>query len=200
MLEAGTGIKIGQPAEPESPEVLEAREFFMTKILTPEQKAALEFVMKNQDPLGKLAGRHTDLMSTTDAIWEQRGATAIQTIHEAVAKDLGVKELTPFQQRMLGNNFIDWIKGDEKMLGRYSRGDMKVVEEFLTEYRTGFIEPTRRSSQAPALEGVRRAAGLPRAPSQSAVVPPGTPPKPKKTEEEVHDAAFAQFAAGQATR
>ena len=195
MLEAGTGVNIGERAEPEPPEVVEARDFFLNKLLPPEMKKALEFVMKNMDPLGQLAGRHTDLMSTTDAIWEERGAKAISAVHTAVAKDLGVEKLTPFQETALGNSFIQWIQSDGQLLGRYSRGDLKVIDEFLTEYRSGFIEPLRRAKESPALEGVRRAAGLPRAPQQGAVVPSGTTPKPKKTEDDVHDAAFAQFAA-----
>ncbi len=193
MLEAGTGINIGERQEPEDPAIVEARELLLTKILPPEMRKALEFLTSNQDVLSKLSERGTDLLSSTDAQWEERGAKAIGSIHEAVAKDMGVKELTPFQKTALGNSFINWIQQDGQLIGRYSRGDTKVIDEFLTEYRTGFIEPLRRTQQAPNADGARRAARLPPSPTPSGVVPSGAAPPAKPTEDEVHNAAWDTF-------
>lgn len=193
MLEAGTGVRVGGPQEPPDPAVQEARQALM-KVL-PELDSLLKLAehaphliqMREQWPT--VAGSHEQL-------WERFGYQTLETIDQAMSKDLGVDKLSAFQRQAVGNSFISWLQSDQQLANRYRQGDSRLADEFLTEYRSGFIDPVRRRSQAgPGGGGGGRP--LPPAPRPGGAPAPGggAPPPGSQTEDQVHDAAWQSFIA-----
>jgi hypothetical protein len=199
MVEAGTGFKLPEPTEPEDPQVALAREGLL-KILPPAWRQALEF-------LGSQLERDPKFLETLGAVpsirnsFEQeqmrRGLSVVDSILTAAAKDLGttVDKLTPFQKTRLGNGFVEWVESDPTLVNRYASGDAALVEEYLTEWRNGFITVGGRIAAAPGATQAATNGRLPSPPRQSGVPSGhGAPTKPK-TEDEVHDAAWKSFQA-----
>jgi hypothetical protein len=86
-----------------------------------------------------------------------------------------------------------WLQEDQQRLQRYVHGDARLPTEFATEYRSGFIDPIRRTAGAPDAATALRNRQLPSAPRGSGIVPPNPGDLRPKTEDEVHDNAWQQF-------
>jgi len=197
MIEAGTGYKVGEPGEPESPEIVEARELLMTKILSPEIRKGLELLVKHGEALSQLATRGGDLISTTDQHWERLGFQTVEGLHAAIAKDMNVTpdKLSEYQKSVIGTAFVNYLEASPTIMQRYVRGDAKVADDFLAEFRSGFFDPFRRVAQAGGAGIARQNANLPGPPKPGAVVPAGGAPPKKKTEDDIHDDAWNSFKA-----
>lgn len=201
MIEAGTGVKTpGMPAPPQDPAITEARNLILDQLL-PELKPLLKLTPEQLDRVLKTADQFPQFAETfqqsTQQHWNGRGTQAINHVCSAIAKDIGVDKLTPFQQTSVGNTFIAWLQMAEDRLDRYGQSDNSLYDEFLSEYRSGFFDPIRRVGEAPGAGVARRNATLPNAPRGGGGVPPaqGGTPAQGRTEDEVHDAAFKAFVA-----
>jgi hypothetical protein len=200
MLEAGTGVNLREPQRVD-PVVQEARQAFEQVF-----PGAGEFFAKGMPLLMKLAAtleqnniqpdafaRIPDIASATDHQWRQHGRQALNTIYGQMAKDYGVESLSPYQQRVLGSAFTDWLSQDVERQERYANSDPAITTEFLTEYRTGFVDPLRRSADAATMQRGRATGALPAAPRAGGQPPP--PAAPANRGDDVHDRAWAAFAA-----
>jgi hypothetical protein len=193
MLEAGTGVNFPGASEPPSPEVEAARTAIMKvfpelgELLKLAEHAPHLIQMRQQWPT--VSGSHEQL-------WERYGHQTLENIAGSLAKDLGVENLSNFQRAAMGNAFISWLQSEPQLADRYRRGDTRLADEFLTEYRSNFFDPVRRMSQggAPAPGGGRP---LPPAPRPGGgPPPPAAPPNPGTlTEDQVHDGAWNSFVA-----
>lgn len=198
MIEAGTGIKVPGYEAPQDPNVVEARKFLLDT-LVPELKPLLELKPDELKKAIEYAQQFPQFQqryaSSEQAHWNGRGEQALDYISTNLAKDLGVEQLTPFQSLTVGQTFTAWLQMEQSRLAQYSRGDSKLYDDFLTEYRSGFFDPLRRVGQAPGATVAARVAALPSAPRRSGAIV--TPPTAAvaKTEDEVHDAAWKNFAA-----
>ncbi len=205
MLTAGTGVTLpGQ--QPEVPqEIQQAREAFgqvlpglaQLEAVAPRLLALIQSLDQNgeQYDFSHLA-RVPSLFESDNARWAHHGEQALNSIYTELAKDYGSETLTPRQQQAVGREFMEWLQEDQTgaRIARYTRSDASLHGEFLTEYRSGFVDPFRRNADAAALAAGRRNSGLPPAPQPSGVVPPG-PPQAPRTIDQVNDEAFRAFQA-----
>lgn len=200
MIEAGTGVNIREP-ERVDPAIAEARQAFETVFpgagnlfdkMPVLLKIAEALEQGGIDP--SAFARLGDVFSATEHQWQQHGRQHLSSIYTEVAKDYGLEKLSPRQQRVVGNAFQDWLEEDQTRVSRYVQSDPSLIGEFLTEYRTGFVDPLRRSADAATLAAGSRVGTLPPAPRQGGTVPPPAPRAPL-TADEVHDRAFAAFQA-----
>lgn len=202
MLEAGTGVRMREEQRVD-PAVTEARQAFESvfpgagKLFDnlPKLMAFMEALDKGGvDPA--MFSRLPDALQATDHQWEQHGRRTLDTVFTAMAKDYGATALSPYQQRVIGSAFTDWLQQDAARQDRYANADPKLTDEFLTEYRSGFVDPLRRSADADTIRRGQLNGNLPPAPRGGGQPPP--PAQPPPTPEQVHDRAWATFAAAQA--
>jgi len=141
------------------------------------------------------------MASTHESIWAGRGKQTMDAIYTAVAKDYNVAELAPFQRTTIGNAFMGWLQSDPRLVERYMGQDPRLTEEFLTEYRSGFIDPVRRGTQAgdaSTAAGNRHLPGAPRgggAGAGATVAGAGAGGGQPLTPDQVHDKAWDAFSA-----
>lgn len=200
MLEAGTGVTLRQP-ENIDPRIADAREAFeqvfpgsgefFTRALPRLMQLAQAMEQGNISP--EMFQRLPDALSATDHQWRQHGRQVLNTVYSEMAKDYGVESLSPYQQRVLGTAFTDWLSQDVQLQERYANNDPNLVKEFLTEYRSGFVDPLRRSADAATIARGRMTGALPAVPRTGGAPPP--PASPAPVGDEVHDRAWAAFAA-----
>ena len=205
MIEAGTGVRI-PGTEPEMPrEIAEARSTFaqifpglaQIEAIAPRLMQMLQALPEDFDM--QQFGRLPDMFASGEHYWESLGQRTIDALYGTVAKDLGVEELTPMQRTSIGNTFMSWLQMDPQRAQRYTQGNSRVVDEFLTDWRSGFIEPIRRTAQAGDAATAARNRSLPPAPRGSGIAPPaGTPPPDPKTIDQANDAAWEAFKAARA--
>lgn len=201
MIEAGTNMRFQQENRP-SPEVLEARNAmeavypgfnsFMEQGMPMLMKLAQALQQGNVDPA--IFGRVPEALDFHDHHWANNGRQALQTIYGELAKDYGGGDFRfkPWQEQAIGRSFEGWLREDRNRVQRFSYGDRALLDEFLTEYRGGFIEPFRRNADADTLNAGNRNRGLPPAP-RGGGLPPNPPPQDNSNPDAVHDRAFASF-------
>lgn len=203
MLEAGTGVRMREEARV-PPEVQEAQRVFASVFPGVAQLESiapliLQFMqaMQQGGVRPEAFAQLPQVIESDGWRWAQQGRQTLDTIHAAVAKDYGLETLTPRQQKVVGTAFMDWLQEDPARTQRYTLSDPRLTDEFLTEYRTGFVDPLRRASDAAAMAGGNRNAGLPRAPRSGGMVPPPAAPAAPLTADQVHDNAWQAFNAMQ---
>jgi len=132
----------------------------------------------------------TSVATAQDHYFEQMGVQTLSRLDSLAESEIG-GTLSPFAQQMLHNNFGVWVAGDPAKIQRYERQDPKLLSDFITEYRTGILDPFRRkvtTAQQPQHERARR---LPQQGGSGAQLPTGRPGvlKPSDTDD-YHSAAF----------
>lgn len=199
MLEAGTGVNIREREEV-PPHVAEAREAFAQVYPGLAQlEQAAPGILKLVEALGgnfdlSMLQRLPEVFSATEHSWAQQGRAVLNTIYSTLQKDFGVESLSDRQRHVIGSAFQGWLREDQARVERYSMNDPKVVDEFIDEYRTGFINPFRRAADARTMGAGNRNANLPPAPRSSGVAPPaGGAPNDNSNPDAVHDRAWSAF-------
>lgn len=194
MLEAGTGYKVPPAFRSAAEREEEEARAVLHKLLPGADKLfgrdlskffqVLDAIEQGQNPFGGPDPAQT--------MWDWHGQEVIRQVTDAYKSALGLKELTPFQARVVGNSFVDWVTNDKQNAARYTQRDPTLIKSFIQEYQSAFLDPARRTREAPLVPG-----GGPRLPAvRPNRGPAGGGPAPKpKTEDEVHDNAFRQFAA-----
>lgn len=194
MLEAAGGFRM--PAAPSAEERQQQ-----------EARAALERIVPGLSQLDQIVQMlpHLDRLLREDLpslrqagmqSWERAGYQSVRALSAEVAKVYGVdpKDLPPALREDLGEAFARWIQGDRDRQTRYYRADDTLITEFVDRWKAAYVDPVRRSTQAPGVRTALTNAGLPPAPTPGGPPPPTPPPAPAN-EDEVHDRAFAAFAA-----
>lgn len=209
MVEAAGGVKLPQPATPIPPEIAEARRALSTvfgneRAFELFEGGRFDKVMALVEALGDRDPRElfetvTTLRQSDEDRWGAHGNHVINTLEAEFKKDfIGEGKdgsLSPQQIQGIGNNFVAWIKGDRTLQQRYRMGDTdRLVSEFAAVYRPAFIDPFRRSAEAPTAAAATRRAGLPPAPRGGALPTPAPNTGDKaKTLDELSDNAFEQL-------
>lgn len=189
MIEAGTGVHIG---EAQDPALKQARaEFFQ---LFPELQKVAEFFEKQGASLTNIIERAPDLVASTDQGWKRHGTAALGSIYTSMAEDFGVEKIEPNskQGKMLARTFVSWLEDDPANQEAYvSQSPQQVAELFLSDIRSGLFDPIRRVAQAGSAGTAARNAGLPRTVAGGgAGAGAGGRASGPKTEEEVHNAGW----------
>ena len=73
----------------------------------------------------------------------------LHSLHESVAKAMGVEKLDTFQAQSIGQAYVNWLRSNEELRQRYAMGDPALSNEFVSLWSRGFIDPMRRA-QLPA--------------------------------------------------
>jgi hypothetical protein len=126
--------------------------------------------------------------------WDAHATRTLGTVHDAFAKAFsgGKKagaDLPAEMRQTLTDNFVAWVMRDPtgQRAQRYDRKDDKLASEFVSDWRTNFVEPFRRETVAGQVTQARKVANLPVGGGSSS--PLGTPaPKPNDGDDE--DAIF----------
>lgn len=198
MLEAANGVKLPSafqsPEERQKAAAIQALDellpgvskFFQGRNLD-KLLPFLEAIEKGENPF---QGGQRD---PADALWNWHGQDVVRQVTNEYAKIVGASELTPYQQRVVSQAFLEWVQADRAHLERYAARDSGVVKAFLDDYTAAFIEPVRRQTTAHVMPpGGRRLPVV--SPGRGPVSGGGAPPKPK-TEDEVHRGAFENLQA-----
>lgn len=200
MLEAGTGVSLREP-ERLDPAIEEARRAFDQ--VYPGASQLFDKLPILAKLLGALEAQRIDpeqlfsqlpsVMESAGHTWQQHARTALTSIYGQIAKDFGVDRLTPRQQSAVGREFMAWLSEDQTgaRVDRYSQSDPELLGEFLTEYRSGFIDPLRRTADAGTMSRAGAVGRLPAAPRPGAA--PAPAPAAKLTPDQVHDNAWQTF-------
>ena len=115
---------------------------------------------------------------SSNATWERHTHGVLNSLDVAAAKILGVAKLDDKQQERIRVAFrvegekaervrqqqlrsgqrdtIDTVQGDNDFIARFERGDDTLVQEFVSDFLNGFIEPVRRSVTADVTRRVGR--------------------------------------------
>lgn len=80
---------------------------------------------------------------SADAMWRDKARMMSSAIESKIAKELG-GDLTPRQVKQIQQAYIARAEADPAFLARHERGDMKLVDEFATEFIEDWFEPARR--------------------------------------------------------
>lgn len=178
------------PREPQDPRRAEAREAILD--VFPELRQVF-------DQLPQLANSQQRA--------EQRVVNqTLSTIYTEAATMLGVERMNPFQESVLSQSFLGFLQSTPELARRFDGGDPRVVQEFLSEYRKQFLDPVRRSGQAPNAPVAPRApiggnrGNLPPSPQPSGVIPAGGAPNQGQTGEQRLSGAFAALRQQMANR
>ncbi len=208
MLEAGTGVTIPGRPEPMDPETRQAQELFLQVFpqFAPlvQNPKAIERLMaiaeQIQDPA--ILARLPEAVTAADHSWQQHGRQVLGAIYKDIATDFGVAALEPRRQQAIGREFRAWLEAEPTRVQRYVQADPALTQEFVTDYRTQFIDPFRRAADAGQMQQGSRAAGLPPAPRGGGSGVPqaaGSAPPAARTADQVHDDAWNSFRAARAS-
>ena len=177
------------PAEPVSQADAELqREFFATfpKLAKLQEKAdKLDALLERLDGFDP-----TSVATAQDHYFEQMGVQTLTRLDSLAESEIG-GTLSPFAQQMLHNNFGVWVADHPAKIQRYERQDPKLLSDFITEYRTGILDPFRRKVTTASQPQHERARRLPQQGGSGAQLPTGRPSalKPGDTDD-YHSAAF----------
>jgi len=134
------------------------------------------------------------MSAQTEHYWTQVGSDFLRSLDGQITSVYGDK-ISPAARGFFQTAFINWVESDAQVQRRYLQRDPNLVTDFWTTMRSHVLDPVRRSA-AVTLE--QRGKQMARLPQSGPTTPPPTrgPAKPK-TEDELHDAAFAAlFAQG----
>lgn len=88
--------------------------------------------------------------------WQQQGTQTLSTLGAKIKAAYGGADIAPKQLARISRAFIGELEDNPELLARYEAGDPSVVDEFVTDYTQGVLDPYRRSTAAAA---ARQAAG-----------------------------------------
>lgn len=183
-----TGVPMPKP--PANPEHEQIRQQFFE--MFPQFKALAEL---DPEKLAKVMTFDFEALQranqeTSERIWANHGTRAVQTF-EAKAKELyGAVE--PKQLKRMINAFAAEVQDDPDMTRRYEAGDFSIIDEWLNDWKSQFIEPIRKQASSPT-PGQFAARRLPRAGGGSAVAGPKPPSLKPSDGDKFHEAAFEAF-------
>lgn len=194
-LQALAGVTPARPGDQEAEQVRNAfKEMFPH--LGKLDDAKIEKILR-------LAENSDQIETTTNHYWQGVGQQMVGSAHEQVADALGIDELTPSQQRRVGQAYVAMLNDDfqqaraegrqSTMLQRHEARDPKLIAEFVKAFTDDFIEPVRRRAVQTNVERVSR-----RVPSGRGATTAAITTKPKidfTNEQAVEDAAVASFTA-----
>jgi hypothetical protein len=179
------------PREPQDPRRAEARE------------ALLEVFPELRQMIDQMPQLATSQQRAEARVVNQ----TLSTIYSEAATILGVEKVNPFQESVLAQSFLGYLQATPEMARRFDMGDPRVVQEFLSEYRKNFLDPARRSGQAPnAPQGGNRPpiggnrGNLPPSPQPSGVIPGGGGNGQQPTGDQRLSGAFAALRQQMANR
>lgn len=149
------------------------------------------------DKLEKAAGFDYDgIQNSQTQVWQSHGNQVLQTLQEKVKAAYGGADLTPKALSRICGAFVNEIAQDDELKSRYEAGDMRIIDEFITDFTGAVLDPYKRQTTAAAAPGFQAARRLPRGGGSSPVVG-GRPATLKPSDEGFHNAAFARFNQGQ---
>lgn len=141
---------------------------------------------KGEDVFG-LLDRAGDLEAQTAHYWQSHASSTMDRLYSQVQENLGAP-LTEEGKRQVHSYFSGFVSSSPEMTARYS-SDPSIVEDFVKQFTSTFIDPVRRAS------GAQIVARVPGALPQDA--PSGAPrmasgPAPANLDERA-SAAWAMF-------
>lgn len=184
-----TGVQMPTAADPQSEELRAQFAKHFPKLAKLESLA---------DKLEKAAEFDYDgVQSSQQQVWVAHGNQALQTLTDKVRQAYGGADLSPKALQRIQRSFVNEIAEDPQMEARYRAGDLTIIDEFLAEWKSGVLDPYRRTTAAAAQPGRPEARRLPRGGGGSAVVG-GAPPTVKPSDGDAfHKAAFARLQQGE---
>ena len=109
---------------------------------------------------------------TTKAMWRDKARLMSSAVESRIAKELG-GDLTPRQITNIRAAYVQAAETDPAFLARHEQGDLKLADEFATQFIEDWFEPARRKVTQQQVNQQRR---VPSGRDRSA---PGGPPLPK---------------------
>lgn len=140
------------------------------------------------DALQKLLESMPNVQAQQDYYWQSVGGQFLRSLQEQATSIYGDK-LSPMARRQFELGFIDWVENDPRARQRYLAQDTSLVADFWTQYRSHVLDPVRRVAAANLAEQGQRLRRIPQ--TGPSGPPPGQRPVKPKTEEDLHEAAFA---------
>lgn len=133
------------------------------------------------------------------ADYADQTATALASQYgEAYGVDLGT--LSPAQRTEIENDmsdqFTSWLTRPQnaRLLDRYERGDIRVVQEFNQYFRQRFVAPAKRQGQATLAQRGSVVAALPRGGASTIPAPHQSAPRVPSGERDVFGEAWSELA------
>ena len=93
---------------------------------------------------------------TTQAMWRDKARQMTSAVEARIAKELGGGDLTPRQIKNIRAAYVHAAEENPEFLARHEQGDMKLVEEFATQFIEDWFEPARRKLQQQQVNQFRR--------------------------------------------
>lgn len=148
----------------------------------------LQTLAEKAEAIQKLLDAMPNVQAQQDYYWQSVGGQFLRSLQEQATNIYG-KDLSPMARRQFELGFIDWVENDPQARQRYLAQDTTLVADFWTQYRSHVLDPVRRAAAANLADQSQRLRRIPQ--PGTATPPPGQRPAKPKTEEELHDAAFA---------
>lgn len=127
---------------------------------------------------------------TSQRIWTNHGTQAVQYFADRIKGAYGA-DVAPTTMKRVLNAFAAECGENARMLQRYEAGDFSVIDEFMSDWTKGFIEPIRKTATQPT-PGQIAARKLPRGGGGATVS--AKPPSLKPSDgDKFHNAAFEAF-------
>lgn len=99
-----------------------------------------------------LLERQQELQAANDHIWQQHGRTTMNRIFDRVQENLGAP-VTEAGKRQLHSMFLGYVQSSPELVQRYT-SDPTLVDEFVDNFTSSFIQPSRRlAAAAPEMRG-----------------------------------------------
>lgn len=170
-------------AQPDERSEAIKQEFFK---LFPQAQQLFELPLEQVQKLLQVAPQ---LQAQGEHYWGAVGNGQLRQITESMTKLYG----GPPEGKALRwaqTAFIDWVENDPAANQRYIAQDPSLASDFMKAFEASFLDPIRRKAVVVEEQRGTRRAALPRPGPRTAAMGQGPPAKPK-TEDELHDAAFA---------
>jgi hypothetical protein len=158
----------------------------------PELKAAMELAARKDD-LTAAAEAVPQFRESQQQYWNSRGADAMRQLDGQIADTFKGIEIGPDERRVFQAALIDYLDTHPDAQDRYMKGDPSLITDWWGQFSKRVLQPFRRGAVVQADQVGRKVARLPRTGPTTAVVPGGQKPVQPKSEEEVHDAAWASL-------
>lgn len=180
QVQALVGVK---PNNSSTPEVDAIRQQFSQ--VFPE----LARLAERARDLESLVERAGDLDNQTSHYWAQYGRNTVDRLFDHASKSMGAP-LTDEGKRVLHSAFVGFVQSSPELTERYAN-DPTIVDDFLKDFTSSFIDPVRRGASAQTMQRANASNTLPQDTPGGA--PRATPAPQLKNIDERADAAWALY-------
>jgi hypothetical protein len=108
------------------------------------------------DAMRQWREQSAQFQETTQAMWRDKARVMTSAVEARIAKELGGGDLTPRQVKSIRVAYAQAAEESPEFLSRHEQGDMKLVEEFASQFIEDWFTPIRRRAVQQQVSQFRR--------------------------------------------